>query len=284
MSRSDAMKALGGAGAGEPVIGVTWLSERVFAGVDGDAGVVGVATVARVLSGMAVDFAFVDAESPDATERVAALHSADIAVGWAVGGPFGRVAERLGWAKALRISAEDPGLLTAPLTEALARSEERVRQGVAAGADFLVVAEDLASEDGWLVAPGFARVSLLPSVCTIAQLARRLGVHAVFHSDGDVSAIFDALAAGGFDALHVTHAPGKALESVLTEASRHCLGVLGGVQGRGLETSFGEDARRALYEHAHKGLLVCDDGGIVSARQLSRLAQVYRELKRRTEA
>jgi hypothetical protein len=98
-----------------------------------------------------VDFAFVPAEEPWAAQAVVELREYGIASVWAVGGVLGRVAKRVGWTDALRMTAAAPGELAVLLGEALHEAMEEARAGRTERADALLVADDLAGASGPLV-------------------------------------------------------------------------------------------------------------------------------------
>jgi hypothetical protein len=252
VTRAAAISALRGESAGL-VVGVSWLPPSTLIGL--------------VLS-LDLDFAFVPAEQPGAAQLVPQLHALDCAAVWAVPGVFGRVAELLGWNEALRLTAGEPGALAAPLAEALHAALESARAGIAAGAEVVIVADDLAGSTGPLVSPDFALEALLPCYHSLAAEAMSRGALAAFHSDGDVRALMPSLARAGFSAVHLAGIVPEALATSVDAARGSGLRAMGGVAA----ATLGEDpvaiGRSAGRHAADRGLLVCDDGGLTTAAEI----------------
>lgn len=233
-----------------------------------------------------VDLAFVPAGEPWSPVCARALRREGVAVGWAVPGPLGLVAEALGLVEVLKLSVGEPGSLAVPLADALHRTSEFVRVGAAAGADVIVCADDLAADSGWLVSPDFALSALVPCIAHVASEARRLGMPTVQHSDGDIRAVFGALRDAGVAGIHVGSLSAGAFPSIMGAAKATDLGVLGGLAVRDLcaddRVSAGVRGLVAgLVSLAADGdLLVCDDGGITTAGQLGCLAAALAEVRR----
>ena len=209
-----------------------------------------------------LDFAFVPCDAWWAGQAVVSLHDADAAAFWSVGGVFGRAAERFGWTEALRLTASEPGVLASVLAEELHAALNDVRAGVAAGADAIVIADDLAGAAGFLMSPDFALDALMPCYRRLAAEASAAGLGAVFHSDGDVRAIYPALAHAGFTGVHLAGLGEEGIEISLAAASLHGLTVLGGIEVASLASEgVGRCGRRVARLVRADGLLACDDGG-----------------------
>ena len=205
MSRERANTALhGDAVAGGLATGVAWLPAEALAEPPDSAHVHNDATArAAIAASLSVDLAFVAATEPDAIATVEALHTADIAAVWSAEGTFGRVAAALGWMESLRMTVAAPGALAARLDSALHDALVDMRIGLAAGADAVLVADDLAGPAGPLLSPDYAHDALLPCYRRLALEAVEGGVPAIFHSDGDIRALIPALSRAGFAAIHV---------------------------------------------------------------------------------
>jgi hypothetical protein len=177
---------------------------------------------------------------------------------------LGRVAEVLGWSEALRLTAGEPGALAAPLAEALHAALESARAGIAAGADVVLVADDLAGAAGPLVSPDFALDALLPCYHAIAAEVVSRGALAAFHSDGDVRVLMPSLARAGFSAVHLAGIAPAALEGSIDSAHASGLVALGGIPAAALGADPATVGRRAGSQVHQRGLLVCDDGGLAT--------------------
>jgi hypothetical protein len=264
--------ALAGAGSGF-LGGICWLPSDTLEALTFGTHALGpadsLATVARALD---VDFAFVPAHETWAPDAVRELHERGIAAVWSVSGVFGRVAERVGWSDALRMTAAEPGELAALLGEELHEALDEARTGRSTRADALLVADDLAGAGGPILSPDYALDALVPCYRALAREAAENNVPAIFHSDGDVRALLPALARAGFSAVHLAGLGAEAFEASYAAARGAGLVVLGGVESAALmegATRLGEQAGRTALSG---GMLVCDDGGITSAREFAAYA------------
>ena len=272
MSHQSAMEALHGGQLGF-VCGMTWVSADALAalayGTDAIGPADALATLARALE---LDFAFVPSHEPWAADAVAGLRAADVGSIWAVGGVLGRVGERVGWTEMLRMSVAEPGALAVYIGEALHEALDDVRAGARARADAAIIADDVAGATGPLVSPDFALDALVPCYRSLAREAERHGLIPIFHSDGDIRALYPALARAGFAGVHLAGLAEDAVAISFATAREEGLVVLGGIESATLLSG----ARR-LGVHAGLlartgGLLVCDDGGITSAEEVAALA------------
>jgi hypothetical protein len=252
MTRTAALSALRGEEVGL-VVGVSWLPPSTLTGL---------------VRSLDLDFAFVPAEQPGALQLIAQLHALDCAAVLAVSGVFGRVAELLGWTEALRLTAGEPGALAAPLAEALHAALESVRTGIAAGADVVLVADDLAGAAGPLVSPDFALDALLPCYRSLAAEVVSRGVLAVYHSDGDVRVLMPSLQRAGFSAIHLAGIASGMLATSIDAARGSGLVAIGGLSVAALAEDPAAVGRSAGSEARGRGLLVCDDGGLTTAAEI----------------
>lgn len=224
-------------------------------------------TLAAVALALHLDAVVVPAAAPWAQAAVAQLLAADVAALWAVDGVLGRAAKGVGWSEALRLSAASPGTLAATMAESLHDALDETRAGVAAGASGLLLADELASDAGWLVSPDFALEALVPCY---RQLAAASEWPSVFHSDGDVRALYPALAHAGFSGVHVALGDARQTAAAFQAARAVGLVPMGGISTRAL---FGDGARAtgssAAQLAAGGPAVVCDDGGMTSAEELA---------------
>lgn len=268
MSRRTVARALNGSRA-ELACGLAWLSPDVLSALVVDAEDL---SQAEMLTSVAIaaeaDFIFVSASEPWAAEAAGLLGASDIATMWSVTGVLGRVALRVGWAEALRMTATEPGELAIALAEALHDALVETRAGIAAGADAIVVADDLAGATGPLVAPDYSLDALVPCYRQIAHTARAEGVPAIFHSDGDVRVLMPALATAGFSAMHLAGIAEEAWAASYAAARSERLAVLGGIEAMSVVHGVRRAGERVGRIALADGLLVCDDGGVTSAEEV----------------
>ena len=124
------------------------------------------------------------------------------------------------------------------------------------------------------MAPDFAIAELLPRYARIVRAARNLDMPAVFHSDGDIRSLLPAVARAGFAAVHAGGGLGfEAFDRLFWAAREVGLAVIGGM----LTSELGNEARAEALGSAigvlaqAGGLLVADDGGITTGREISGL-------------
>lgn len=267
-----------GAGlAGEGVAyGITWLPQTFFQEIVGG---VSADRHGRALSRFAVeaelDFCLVPSAAPWASSCVSSLHDAGIAAVWAVPGPLGIVAGRLGWPETLRATVATPEAIAGDLTLALRSAADLARTSLDVGADAVLIADDIASSAGWLVSPDFVLSTVIPH---IEELVRETapGMPAFFHSDGDIRAAYGALAAAGFAGVHI--AAGADSLSSAAAASQHGLRTMGGIVVAALDAPGGD---REGETCSVGGIdLVCDDGGMASIDTVAAVLEQIQRLRR----
>jgi hypothetical protein len=272
---------LAGAGSLRPLAGATWLPESLLAqlapALPGPA-----RRLARVACDAGLDFAFVPAEAPWAIDAARCLADEGLAIVWAVPGPLWPVLSRRGTARAIATTSRDPDALADAMREELERVQSDVETGLALDVAAVVIAEDLASHQGFLVAPDFAIMHAVPALARAASTIVDAGKAAVFHSDGDVRPVLDAVLETGFTALHTGAVDPDRGVLLASEAIRRGLTLVGGLPGVLLERGGAPAARAAaeLVAAERAGVrVVADDGGLVTAagfRTLARLATFVR--------
>lgn len=253
--------------------GLTYVPHETLAPVVG--GVRGpVEDLCEACVSLGASFAFVPADAPWAADAVEALVEAGVAPLWSVGGPLWPVIGSWGEMEGLRATLTDPAAVGERLEASLDGVLELVSSGVDAGARAVVLAEDVAGSGGPLVAPDFAIAELLPRYARVVESARALGVPAVFHSDGDVRPLLPAIASAGFVALHSGGGLGfEAFDRLFWTAREAGLAVIGGL----LTGELGNAARAEAIGSTigvlaqAGGLLVADDGGITTEREVAGL-------------
>lgn len=217
-------------------------------------------------------FAFVSASSPWAEKTVVELAEAGVAPFWVVDGPLWPVIEARGVRDGLRALITDPEAIGAELDARLEITLADIRRGIDAGARAIVIAEDLAGNQGPLVAPDFVNSDLAPRLTVAVDVGRVAHVPSILHTDGDVRPLLGAIRRSGFVAIH----GGGGLdfdgfERLLRAARAEELAVLGGLST--LELARGLPAAEVLGSRigilaAEGGLLLADDGGITESGQL----------------
>jgi len=269
MSGLAAAAAVAGLDAGF-VAGISWVPESALGALAYGTAPSGPAeSLVTVVSALELDFAFVPGDVVWAVEAVELLHDSGAAAFWSVPGVLGRLGEELGWVETLKLTAAEPGALAAPLASALHDALDAVRSGLDAGADAIVIADDLAGPSGLLVSPDFVLDALVPCYHSLARETFAGGGTAVFHADGDVRAFMPALAKAGFSAIHLGQLTESEFDASLAAARASSLVVVGGIDVSRLLEGARHLGARAGAAASAGGLVVCDDGGFTLAEEIA---------------
>lgn len=272
--------------AGMPVMarGLTYVPDELLATVmhtaQADA-------LVEACSTMELDFAFVCGGDVGSGERARSLVSVGVAPFWSISGPLGTLAEKLGWRQVLMDTIESPGALGSALDDATRLACEAVDTAAQAGAFAVVVAEDLAGSDGMMLSPDWVIDELAPRLSRIARCAEDRGLIAVFHSDGDIRSVLGSVRRAGFVAIHTGGDGWSAFERNYAAARDAGLAVVGGLEGEALRggemAAIGVGVRAAVIASG-RGLLIADDGGLTTVKEVAALVPAMGAAKGRGQA
>ncbi len=279
MSGDDATartrSALRGAFVEPPVVGLSFVPPEVLStggGMPADPA----AALAEAVDGAGLDFAFVPGDAPWAADAAGRMASSGRAALWVVGGVLWPALRSVGVNEGLRHTVADPEALRPAMDEAAAAAAAQVKEAVSAGAAGIVVADDLAGQDGLLVAPDFVLDDLVPRYMKATLAARAADMPSLMHSDGDIRALVDGLAGAGFHALHLGGITADIFARSAAVARADGLATAGGLGeeawGRGLAVAVREGASAGVLAAAG-GMLVADDGGVTTREQFAALIE-----------
>lgn len=216
---------------------------------------------------------FISSVDPHLAAKLEACKKAGVATCVSVDGPFSAVAATCGWEVAIAATHKGEKALFEDEAE---KCLAAVFAAGEAGADCIVVADEVASPEGPLAAPEF-----LPQLAEywrqMVENASAMGVPAVFHSDGDLCGFCPQLAEAGFSGVHIANGVDIGRASALFEAATKAeLTPIGGIPALAL----GQDASviRAHVEaltHAYPASIIADDGGMTTPEELAAFARVY---------
>ncbi|HEY5468558.1 MAG TPA: uroporphyrinogen decarboxylase family protein [Coriobacteriia bacterium] len=269
-------RALAGDRVAPPAIGLSFAEPRLL---NGDGATLDPAgSLAATCRREHLDFAFVPAHEPWAERAVSLLAGSGVAGAWVVDGVLWPTLGERGPARGLREVAGSANELGPALDRALGRALEEAGRGLDAGAAALVVADDMAGGSGPLVGPAFLSQHVFPRLARVAEAARRAGVPAILHCDGDARLLMEAAAEAGFAAIHGDAGGAGGLEDGFAAARAAGLGFIGGVPTAELSGEAGPlPARwRAGALANDSGLLLADDGGITTADEMAALLAILR--------
>lgn len=119
--------------------------------------------------------------------------NSDLFVFALVDGPFSAAARAWGWEHALmRFTRGDPDL-PAFLADAVLDLEDLLEQIAAAGADGVIIGDDIAYRRGPYIKPEHLQRHYFPYLSLLALAAQERGLPTIFHSDGNLWPIWDQL-------------------------------------------------------------------------------------------
>ncbi len=266
-------RALSGEVVAPLVAGFTFVDPALLPGPGGPARPPASA-LARAAADLRLDFAFVPSWEPWAITAVAELQASGVAAVWVAPGVLTPLIASLGTAVGLRLVAlDEDGRRGATLDEAAALAGASVDEGIAAGADAVAVADDLAGAGGPIVSPAFLGTEVFPRLARLADRAAAAGVPAVLHCDGAAALLYTSVRRAGFLAVHGDcGGPGRTAAAL---AAARCAGValIGGLAASQLtDAARGGAAGTAAAALATRGgLLLADDGGVASAAECAAL-------------
>ncbi len=142
---------------------------------------------------------------PDEAEALFLLHEwrsqSDLFVFALVDGPFSAAAKAWGWEQALikltQVSSDVPRFMA----EAVVEQAEFVQRLAAAGADGILLGDDIAYRRSAYVKPAALRQSYFPYLTVLVEACQQVGLPVVFHSDGNLWEVLADLAATGINGI-----------------------------------------------------------------------------------
>ena len=203
-----------------------------------------------------------------------------------IDGLWSRLAEEKGWNDAMRLAQfpADFMRLINPYGEAMMRE---MRESFTASGTlgtpgkataYLCIADDVCTSIGWVVSEEIVRDALMKVYGKMISAIHNdlpfsrdeFNVAWCFHSDGDISAVYPAIQQAGFTAVHCASVPYASLSTLVGKAGSADLLFFGGVLSETLEegSMAGDLARQIAILARRPNMVVCDDGGMTTVRQL----------------
>ena len=146
-----------------------------------------------------------DAADParlDPLKEAIAENSGEIALCSGVLGPFTCVGLLMGYEDMAIAFYDDPDLVTDLLNDAADFSITSGKLLFEAGADALLMGEDLGYLNGLFVSPEMMRTMVLPVIKRMADEYKKIGAKLLLHCDGDVRQVLPDIIGTGIAALH----------------------------------------------------------------------------------
>ena len=203
MGRSRALSIIEGTGNGNLPRGEIWVAPAVLEGRGLPNSVAGVADLAAMLG---ADLCFLSCSGPQAVsmeveaqrEAVSLVHGRDLACGVVVDGPWQRLAAYHGLIKLMARVGGRLGETEREVSSRAALVGEEVRAWCEAGADLVLLTDDIAYNRGLYFSPALFTRLLLPHYRQVLRTACEHGVPTGFHSDGDLAILLPTLIDAGF--------------------------------------------------------------------------------------
>ena len=143
---------------------------------------------------------------PDTKERLERVNywaiESDLFVFVLVDGPFSLAARIWSWEQALMRFARGDDDLSGFLADALIEMSDWFAKLVDAGAQGIVIGDDIAYRRGPYVNPQHLRLTYFPFLTLMIATAQDMGLAVVFHSDGNLWPVWEDLIHAGVDAIH----------------------------------------------------------------------------------
>ena len=117
-------------------------------------------------------------------------------------GPFTCVGMLMGYENMALAFYDDPGLVSDLLNDGADFSIECGKVLIEAGADALVLSDDLGYISGLFVSPEMMRSMVLPVIKRMVDEYKKLGAKVLLHCDGNINQILPDVIATGINALH----------------------------------------------------------------------------------
>ena len=141
-----------------------------------------------------------DPHRTKSVEEALKLAKGEIAVLGGVSGPFTILFSLMGMEDACLCSAEDPELFQAIMRIATDYSIAAGEHILEAGADAIIISEDLGYNSGTFLSPDNMRIFILPYLREMTAAFKEKGARIMLHCDGNMNGILDDLAHSGVDA------------------------------------------------------------------------------------
>ncbi|MCL2024204.1 MAG: hypothetical protein FWG78_00270 [Coriobacteriia bacterium] len=152
----------------------------------------------------------------------------------------------------------------------------------------IIIADDVSTSIGWVVAEDIVRDALMTVYAKMITAVHNdlpfsrdeFNVAWGFHSDGDISTLYPAVAMAGFEAVHFASVPQSSVSSLADKARASGLTACGGVTAESLEAGKlpSETCRQIAILARRPNFIVCDDGGMTTKRQLEHYLEALHQI------
>jgi uroporphyrinogen decarboxylase len=123
-----------------------------------------------------------------------------------INGPVLRAIAQLGFRQAMVCIKKDQQAFLDVASSLLKDVEEKCRLARENDLSVILLADDIAGNNGLLFSPGDFTEIILPYYMQIAEIIKANALYAFFHSDGDTRIIIESLIGAGYDCIHPVEA------------------------------------------------------------------------------
>jgi hypothetical protein len=199
-----------------------------------------------------------------------------------INGPISRLIEKHGFKKAMLSTRNDPSLFASVAMELTKDVERKARLAQANACNAIVLADDIAGNNGLLFSSHYFEDVVLPVYHRIAGTVKAAGLYAFIHSDGDMTKAIDLIAEAGYDCLHPVDAQAGLDLSALQEEFGEKITFMGHIDILGWdETRISSEIKFAEEHSVNGGLILGSTGGISMNISEDKLRLLYPRWKER---
>lgn len=193
-----------------------------------------------------------------------------------INGTVSRLIEKHGFKKTMLSMRNNPALFSdtaAGLTEEIAAKAALARTN---GLNAIVLADDIAGNNGLLFSFPYFNDVVLPVYGRIAAIIRAAGLYAFIHSDGDMRKVIDLLIEAGYDCIHPVDAQAGLDLPGLQKEFGEKITFMGHIDMLGWdETRISNEIELAEKMSKNGGLILGSTGGISMAIPEDKLCLLY---------
>jgi uroporphyrinogen-III decarboxylase len=199
-----------------------------------------------------------------------------------INGPISRLIEKYGFKKAMLSTRNDPALFADIATDLTIEIAEKAALANTNGFKAIVLADDIAGNNGLLFSSHYFEDIVLPVYGRIASIIKAAGLYTFIHSDGDMRKVIDLITEAGYDCLHPVDAQAGVSFSELQKGFGEKISFMGNIDMLGWnENRINDEITLAEEKFKDGGLILGSTGGISMDIPEDKLCLLYPLWKQR---
>jgi hypothetical protein len=180
-----------------------------------------------------------------------------------INGPISRLIEKYGFKKAMLSTRNDPSLFATAAAELTKDIEKKTAMARANDFSAIVLADDIAGNNGLLFSLSYFNDVVLPVYSRLAAIIKSVGLYTFIHSDGDMRKVIDLVIDAGYDCLHPIDAQAGLDLPTLQKEFGEKISFMGHIDMLGWDDKRIHDEIGLAEERSKKaGLILGSTGGI----------------------